>query len=63
MAQRPSVVCLLVVGQKPSRIEGLWMVMPLALLVYSVAQRRMRRRLTRHHETVPNPSPTPTSPT
>ena len=40
--------------KKPSRIEGLWMVMPLALLVYSVAQRRMRRHLTRHHETVPN---------
>ena len=29
--------------KKPSRIEGLLMVMPLAFLVYSVAQRRMRQ--------------------
>jgi transposase len=40
--------------KQPSRIEGLLMVMTLALLVYSVAQRRMRRPWTRHHETVPN---------
>ncbi len=31
--------------KKPSRIEGLLMVMTLALLVYSVAQRRMRNQL------------------
>jgi len=31
--------------KKPSRIEGLLMVMTLALLIYSVAQRRMRRQL------------------
>lgn len=29
--------------KKPRRIEGLWMVMPLALLVYAVAQRRLRQ--------------------
>jgi transposase len=40
--------------KKPSRIEGLLMVMTLALLVYSVAQRRMRQQLARHNETVPN---------
>ena len=47
--------------KKPSRIEGLLMVMTLALLVYSVAQRRMRRQLTRHHETVPNQINQPTT--
>ena len=30
--------------KKPCRIQGLLMVMTLALLVYSVAQRRMRRQ-------------------
>jgi transposase len=50
--------------KKPSRIEGLLMVMTLALLVYSVAQRRMRQPLARHHETVPNQINQPiTSPT
>jgi transposase len=50
--------------KKPSRIEGLLMVMTLALLVYSVAQRRMRQQLARHHETVPNQINQPiTSPT
>jgi transposase len=29
--------------KKPNRIEGLLMVMTLALLVYSVAQRRLRK--------------------
>jgi len=33
--------------KKPSRIQGLLMVMYLALLVYSVAQRRMRAQLAR----------------
>jgi transposase len=50
--------------KKPSRIEGLLMVMTLALLVYAVAQRRMRQQLVRHHETVPNHINQPiTSPT
>jgi transposase len=50
--------------KKPSRIEGLLMVMTLALLVYSVAQRRMRQHLAHHHETVPNQINQPiTSPT
>jgi transposase len=47
--------------KKPSRIEGLLMVMTLALLVYSVAQRRMRQQLARHHETVPNQINHPTT--
>jgi transposase len=50
--------------KKPSRIQGLLMVMTLALLVYSVAQRRMRPQLARHHETLPSqigqPTPRPT---
>lgn len=40
--------------KKPSRIEGLLMVMTLALLVYSGTQRRMRQQLARRNETVPN---------
>ncbi len=47
--------------KKPSRIEGLLMVMTLALLVYSVAQRRLRAQLATHHETVPNQINQPTS--
>jgi transposase len=47
--------------KKPSRIEGLLMVMTLALLVYSVAQRRLRAQLARHNETVPNQINQPTS--
>jgi transposase len=50
--------------KKPSRIMGLLMVMTLALLVYSVAQRRLRSALTQHNETLPNqinqPTNTPT---
>lgn len=50
--------------KKPSRIQGLLMVMTLALLVYSIAQRRMRQRLKQQGETLPNqigqPTPTPT---
>jgi transposase len=50
--------------KKPTRIEGLLMVMSLAWLVYSVAQRRLRKQLATHHETVPNqinqPTPSPT---
>ena len=47
--------------KKPSRIEGLLMVMTLALLVYSVAQRRMRQQLARRNETVPNQIHQPTA--
>jgi transposase len=48
-------------GKKPSRIEGLLMVMPLALLVYSVAQRRLRAPLVLPQETVPNQIHQPTT--
>jgi transposase len=47
--------------KKPSRIEGLLMVMTLALLVYSVAQRRLRAQLGMHQETVPNQINQPTA--
>ena len=47
--------------KKPSRIEGLLMVMTLALLVYSVAQRRLRAPLAHHNETVPNHINQPTT--
>jgi transposase len=40
--------------KKPSRLQGLLMVMTLALLVYSVAQRRMRHQLAHQHDTLPN---------
>ena len=40
--------------KKPSRLQGLLMVMTLALLVYSVAQRRMRRQVARPQATLPN---------
>jgi len=40
--------------KKPARIQGLLMVMTLALLVYSVAQRRLRQELVRHKESLPN---------
>ena len=50
--------------KKPGRIMGLLMVMTLALLVYSIAQRRMRNALKETNETLPNqinqPSKTPT---
>ena len=47
--------------KKPSRIQGLCMVMTLALLVYAVAQRRMRHQLAQQHETLPNQIGQPTS--
>lgn len=47
--------------KKPSRIEGLLMVMTLALLVYSVAQRRMRNELKRLEQTLPNQINQPTN--
>jgi transposase len=50
--------------KKPYRIQGLLMVMTLALLVYAVAPRRLRQHLAHHQETVPNqinqPTTTPT---
>ena len=47
--------------KKPSRIEGLLMVMTLALLVYSVAQRRLRQQLATQQEVVPNQINQPTA--
>lgn len=47
--------------KKPCRIQGLLMVMTLALLVYSVAQRRLRRELARQNKTIPNQINHPTS--
>jgi len=47
--------------KKPCRIQGLLMVMTLALLVYSVAQRRLRRELARQNETIPNQIHQPTN--
>ena len=46
--------------KKPCRIQGLLMVMTCALLVYSVTQRRLRRQLSRQHETIPNQINQPT---
>ena len=46
--------------KKPSRIQGLLMVMTGALLVYAVAQRRLRQQLVRHNETLPNQIHQPT---
>jgi transposase len=47
--------------KKPCRIQGLLMVMTLALLVYSVAQRRLRQELARQNDTIPNQINQPTS--
>lgn len=47
--------------KKPCRIQGLLMVMTLALLVYSAAQRRLRRELARQNETIPNQINQPTN--
>ena len=46
--------------KKPSRIQGLLMVMTLALLVYSVTQRRLRQQLADQNETIPNQINQPT---
>jgi len=48
-------------GKKPCRIQGLLMVMTLALLVYSVAQRRLRQAFARQNETIPNQIHQPTN--
>jgi transposase len=47
--------------KKPCRIQGLLMVMPLALLVYSVTPRRRRQEWAAHNETVPNHIHQPTA--
>jgi transposase len=47
--------------KKPSRMQGLLMVMTLALLVYSVTQRRLRQQLAAHNETIPNQIHQPTA--
>jgi transposase len=46
--------------KKPSRIQGLLMVMTFALLVYSLTQRRLRQQLAHHKETIPNQIHQPT---
>jgi transposase len=50
--------------KKPSRLQALLMVMTLSLLVYTIAQRRMRARLAQTDDTLPNqigiPTKTPT---
>ena len=46
--------------KKPSRIQGLLMVMTLALLVYALTQRRLRQHLADRHETIPNQIHQPT---
>src|SRR5207249_2474555 len=46
--------------KKPCRIQGLLLVMTLALLVYAVTQRRLRHHLARQNETLPNQSNQPT---
>jgi transposase len=46
--------------KKPCRLQGLLMVMTLALLVYSVTQRRLRGQLARQHATLPNQINQPT---
>jgi transposase len=45
---------------KPCRIQGLLMVMTLALLVYSVTPRRLRQQVARQNATIPNPINQPT---
>jgi hypothetical protein len=47
--------------KKPGRIQGLLLVMTLALLVYAVAHRRLRQPLAHHQETVPNHINQPTT--
>jgi transposase len=62
--QDPLVFVSSLFVKNPNRLEGLRMVMPLALLGDSVAQRPLRAQLAQHQETVPNhinqPTPSPT---
>lgn len=47
--------------KKPARLQGLLMVMTLALLVSAVAQRRLRQELARQSETIPHQINHPTN--
>ena len=47
--------------KKPSRIMALLMIMTLALLVYSIAQRRLRKALKESNEAIPNQINQPSS--
>jgi len=40
--------------KKPERVQGLLMVMTLALMVYSIAERKLRQSLAANNETLPN---------
>jgi transposase len=48
------------VVKKPRRIQGVLLVMTLALLVYSLTQRRWRQHLAERHETIPHQLHQPT---
>ena len=47
--------------KNPGRLQGLLLVMTLALLVYSVAQRRLRHALAEQNATIPHQINQPTS--
>lgn len=47
--------------KKPSRIQALLMIMLLALLIYSIAERRIRRAMKKNNATIPNQINKPTS--
>ena len=59
--QSPGVCCVVVVCEKPCRMQGLLRVMTLALLVYAVAHRRLRHAVARQNATLPNHIHQPTS--
>ena len=46
--------------EKPGRIEAILMIMVLSLLVYSIAQRRLRKQLEEHNQTIPDQLKKPT---
>src|SRR5262249_60474775 len=46
--------------KKPSRIQGVLLVMTLALLVYALTQRRLRQQLARQQASLPNQINQPT---
>lgn len=57
----PTVFTAALFVKKPARLQALLMVMTLALLVYAVAERRLRRALQAQHLTLPNQINQPTS--
>ena len=57
----PLVFVASVLVKKPCRLQGLVMVMTLALLVSAVAQRRLRQAWARQNATIPHHIPQPTS--